>query len=445
MTRPSSPAFTISVSGGAGGIEVQYEDLAAMGRLTDDVAEHILFIATTCQQYLANPSVIASAVLDPLGAARFEAGLLAALDGPEGLTATAMGIGLRGAAFRASAWAYQRSDELNARALDAIRWLEGTPIGMMAMTAILGGPILAEVYGRDGGDWRKFLVDHPGLVDQAVGMSPGLLSSLLGPGYSLADATALVASLYPDGPPRVTYGDLDPNQTPLPRGLGDIVYGLQHRDDPGRNDHNNIDVRKVTGTDGTVSYIVDIPGTTVWNFPGEKTSNANDFGTDLNAMAGNPTVLEKGIREALRQSHVGPHDPVMLVGHSQGGIVAARAANDFVSSGQYNVTHVVTAGSPIGRISVPDNVQVLSLENRNDIVPHLDASDNPDTANRTTVTFDHQTETMKGNHRLAGNYSAVARQLDSSNDPSVEAFRKSMGNFTGGSKVETYRYKVERG
>lgn len=356
-----------------------------------------------------------------------------------------MGIGLRGAAFRASAWAYQRSDELNAQALDAIRWLDGTPIGMLATTAILGGPILAEVYGRDGGNWKKFLVDHPGLVDQAVGMSPGLLSSLLGPGYSLAGATALVASLYPDGPPRVTDGHLDPNQTPPPRGLGDIVYGLQHRDDPGRDDDNNIDVRKVSGTDGTVSYIVDIPGTRVWNFPGEKTSNANDFGTDLNAMAGNPTVLEKGIREALGRSHVGPHDPVMLVGHSQGGIVAARAANDFVSSGQYNVTHVVTAGSPIGRISVPDNAQVLSLENRNDIVPHLDASDNPDTANRTTVTFDHQTETMEGNHQLVGNYSAVAKQLDSSNDPSVAAFRKSMRNFTSGSRVETYRYKVERG
>lgn len=226
--------------------------------------------------------------------------------------------------------------------------------------------------------------------------------------------------------------------------MGDILTGLQHRDDPGRGDDNNIDVRKVIGADGTVSYIVDIPGTRVWNAPGEKTSNANDLGTNLNAMAGNPTILEKGIQEALRRSGVGPHDPVMLVGHSQGGIVAARTANDFVSSGQYNVTHVITAGSPIGRIPVPDSVQVLSLENRNDIVPHLDASDNPDTANRTTVTFDHQTETIAGNHKIAGNYSDIAKQLDSSHDSSVEAFKKSMGNFTGGSQVETYRYKVER-
>lgn len=197
VTERTGPAFTVSVSGGAGGIEAQYEDLAAMGRLTDDVAENTLFIAATSHQYLANPDVIASAILDPLGAARFEAGLLAALDGPDGLTATSVGIGLRGAAFRASAQAYQMYEELNARALDDIRWLEGTPIGAVATGAVLAGPTLGEVYGRDDGNWEKFLVDHPGLVDQMVGMSPGLLSSLGGPGYSLADATALAARPVP--------------------------------------------------------------------------------------------------------------------------------------------------------------------------------------------------------------------------------------------------------
>jgi Alpha/beta hydrolase len=322
--------------------------------------------------------------------------------------------------------------------------LEGTPIGALATAGVLAGPTLAEVYGVDGGDWQKFLVDHPGIVDQSIGMSPGLLSSLLGRGYTLADATALLARLYPDGAPVVTDGGIDPSQTPPPQGLGDIISGLQHRDEPGRGDDNNIDVRKIIGTDGKISYIVDIPGTRVWNAPGENTNSANDLGTNVDAMAGNPTVLEKGIQEALRRSGVGPNDPVMLVGHSQGGIVAARAANDFVTGGQYNVTHVVTAGSPIGRVTVPDNVQVLSLENRNDIVPHLDASDNPDTANRTTITFDHQTGTAQGNHQIANNYTDIAKQLDSRSDPSVEAFEKSMSNFTDGRHAETYRYKVDR-
>jgi pimeloyl-ACP methyl ester carboxylesterase len=161
-------------------------------------------------------------------------------------------------------------------------------------------------------------------------------------------------------------------------------------------------------------------------------------------MAGNPTTLENGIKDALSQAHVGPHDPVMLVGHSQGGIVAARAANDFVTSGQYNVTHVITAGSPIGRIPIPDTVQVLSLENSGDIVPHLDARDNPATANRTTVTFDNQTGSVDGNHELEGNYVTAAGQLDSSTDPSVQAFRNSAGSFLSGSQVQTHQYQVKR-
>ena len=179
--------------------------------------------------------------------------------------------------------------------------------------------------------------------------------------------------------------------------------------------------------------------------PGQVES-ANDLGVNVDAMAGNKTVLQEGIQEALRRA--GAHDtgvPVMLVGHSQGGIVAAQSTTDLISSG-YNVTHVVTAGSPVGRIDVPGSVQVLSMENRNDIVPHLDASDNPDSPNRTTVTFDNQTGTAGGNHAIGGNYTNAADTLDKSTDPSVQRYRDSMGAFTGGdpSKSELQTYHVAR-
>ena len=78
-------------------------------------------------------------------------------------------------------------------------------------------------------------------------------------------------------------------------------------------------------------------------------------------------------------------------------------------------------------------------------MPHLDASDNPATANRTTVTFDNQTGSTSGNHELKDNYVAAAGQLDSRTDPSVKAFRNSASNFFDGSKVETYQYQVKRG
>ncbi len=417
-----------------------------MGRLTDDVAEDTLRIAATSHQYMADPDVIASAVLDPAGAAKFEAAILAALDGPSGLAATSVTIGLRGAAFRATAAAYQMTDELNAKAIDAVRWMEGHTL---PVDAGVGGLVAADVYLRYDGDWGRYLVNHPGMIDQIIGMSPGMLSAL-GLPTTQAGLTALLARSYPDRAYTVTDMGLDGSRTTPPRTLKNLLDELARRDNTSALDHEkrpigpNIDVRKVISPDGKISYIVDIPGTKIWDLPGEDKGSVNDLGTNLNAMAGNPTVLENGVRDALRQAGVGPSDPVMLVGHSQGGIVAARAANDFVTSGQYNVTHVVTAGSPIGRIPIPDTVQVLSLENSGDIVPHLDASDNPATTNRTTVTFDNQAGSVGVNHELAGNYVTAAGQLDSSTNPSVQEFRNSASNFLNGSQVQTHQYQVKR-
>lgn len=453
MTTPRPSVSNITVSGGAGGTEAQYEDLAAMGRLTDDVAEQTLGIAITSHRYLADPDLVASALLDPEGAARFEAALLDALDGPNGLTAVSAEIGLRGIALRASAETYRLTDELNAKALDSARWLDGAiiasnPVTMTAAAVGISATIAVEVYGHDGGNWERYLVEHPGMVDNLIGMSPGELS-VLGLPSNLASLTKLIASAYPHGQPHVKDigldqelsrpGGFDPRIPP--HGLGSIVDGLGHRNDA---PDSNIDVRKVIGADGKVAYIVDIPGTKVWNLPGGDNGSVNDTGTNLDAMAGNTTVLQMGIAEALHGAGVAPNDPVMLVGHSQGGMVAARAAHDFVSSGEYNVTHVITAGSPVGRMPIPDGVQMLSLENNNDIVPHLDASENPDAANHTTVKFDDQRGTVGGNHQIGGNYAAAAHQLDASTDPSVQRFRNSLGAFTDGTSVQTLRYEVTR-
>jgi hypothetical protein len=441
MGEQSGPGVTnLHAGGGAGGVEARYEDLAAMGDLTDDVAGDTLGVAMSSQRFLADPNVIASAVLDPGGAARFEAAMLGALDGPSGLTATSATIGLRGVALRASSAAYHTMDELNAKAIDAVRWMEGAAVVANPVTGVVGaGAIAADVYLNYDGDWQRYLVEHPGLVDQLIGMSPGMISAL-GLPTDLATLVSGVAAAYPDGEPKVTDAGVDPAGATPPHGLGDIVDELGHRNET----DSNIDIRKVVGPDGKAAYIVDIPGTKVWNLPGGDKGSANDFGTNIDALAGNETVLQKGVEDAMRRAGIGPNDPVMLVGHSQGGMVAARAANDFVSNGEFNVTHVVTAGSPVGRMPIPDGVQALSLENSGDIVPHLDAADNPRSDNRTTVTFDNQSGTIGGNHAIQHNYADAAHQLDASTDPSVRRFRDSAGAFTGGTSVETHQYKVER-
>src|SRR5262245_54237117 len=219
MGDQTGPGVThLTVSGGAGGVEAKFEDLAAMGALTDDVAADTLGIAMSCQRFLADPNVIASAVLDPVGAARFEAAMLEALDGPSGLTATSATIGLRGLSLRATSAAYQTMDQLNAKALDAARWLEGAAVASNPLTAVAGaGAIAADVYLNYDGDWQRYLVEHPGMVDQLIGMSPGMLSSL-GLPTDLATLMNVVAAAYPDGEPRVTDNGIDPAGATPPRG-----------------------------------------------------------------------------------------------------------------------------------------------------------------------------------------------------------------------------------
>jgi hypothetical protein len=277
-------------------------------------------------------------------------------------------------------------------------------------------------------------------------MSPGMLSAL-GIPVDLATTLDLLAATYPDGEAVTTR--VGEHNYGAPDNLEDLLNGLAKRNDghdDGDEHPSNIDVKIIKDANGNVTgYVVDIPGTKDWPLPGQVKS-ANDLGVNVDAMAGNNTVLQEGIQEALRKAGAqGTDAPVMLVGHSQGGIVAAQATTDLKANG-YNVTHVVTAGSPVGRIDVPSDVQVLSLENRNDIVPHLDASDNPGSPNRTTVTFDNQTGGFSGNHAIRENYTEAARQLDSGSDPSVARFKESASVFFNGDDQMsvTQNYHVAR-
>src|SRR5436190_30255 len=81
--------------------------------------------------------------------------------------------------------------------------------------------------------------------------------------------------------------------------------------------------------------------------------------------AGRPTGYAEGVRSALAAAGAGAGEPVLLVGHSLGGMVAAELARD----PQLTVAGVVTAGSPVG--ATPEGIPVLSLENRGDVVPLL--------------------------------------------------------------------------
>jgi len=147
-------------------------------------------------------------------------------------------------------------------------------------------------------------------------------------------------------------------------------------------------------------------------------------------MSGAHSARVDGVTSALALAGVGRNDPVMLVGHSQGGLVAMRAAEQYADDGSFNVTHVVTAGSPIARMAVPSTVSVLALENRYDVVAQLDGRPSPDQPNRVTVLLDEQNHDVGANHALSSTYLPGARAIDDDvSSPSLTAWREGAAAF----------------
>ena len=484
----SQPAITIY--GGHGGVTADLDDMMATAPIFEQTGAALTEIGVNAQRYLADPDVVASAILDPGSAAHFEKLLLEALDGPHGLMQAALSVAGQGLKLQTAAQAYEMTDRLTKESLDGLHWFEGatSPIwGPYVLPVLLlhaGGSIAFDLAtGRDHDPMaalNRYITDHPGLIQEAFAMAPGLVtmfdltagrtpvgsfveSYLVAHGknpfpLTAAQGASLIAVLYPDGKPHVDSLGVDNGMRhEPPRGLGDLMDNLRYRgsvpdgghdpvqpDRPGQIDVMVIEKRM---PDGTIqkSYVVDIPGTrNFMDLPGQQNPDLNDMATNIRALGGDTTSYELGIKQALAQAGASRDAPVMLVGHSQGGIVAMRAAHNFVSSGDYNVTNVVTAGAPVADISVPSNVQVLSIQNSHDIVPHLTPHNNPDQPNWTTVTVDQQNGGVLQNHSVRDVYQPAAQRLDAGSDPSVAAFKQSAAPFFDGDQGTTYAFQVSR-
>lgn len=432
----------LDVIGGAGGLEARYDDLGATAGVLQSAAVDVADTAMDVRRVLTDTGLLASAALDPGGFARVEAAVLSAIAGRHGLLCAAAGLEERSLLLRAAVARYELADSLGAGLRDVRHWAEGT-------AAAVALPLLPFVAATSAGvplamwmgsvDVNTLLAEHPGLAEEVAGASPAFVSTAvtggLGPlslvggpilrhttGTNLLprtveDAAGLIALMYPAGSASVASRGVDVSAPPVPRGIGDLLLALDHRNGQSTGPaQGEIDVRRLTRTraDGTTatSWIVDLPGTKDWQIDPRSRDHLNDLATNLTTMAGDPSARVDGVTQALTLAGVGPGEPVMLVGHSQGGLVAMRAAEQYARDGRFAVTHVVTAGSPISRIEVPPSVQVLSLENRYDVVPRLDGEPPPDDTNRVTVVFDRQTHDVGRNHETAPTYLQGARAAD---------------------------------
>ncbi len=435
------PSLALSVSGGAGGIEATYDDLVRLGRLYGATGGRLVEAAWDDQREAADGDLLASALLSPGTFADAEAAILDATYGPRGLVVRAATIEAQSLCFVGVVETYRAADEVRAAAADALHYGLGYAIGVhLPAIALAGGlgyaalllidPALA---GMTQDELVEHLEDHPevaqSLVDGGGGLLDGMAANpLTGP---VLDALGLGGFHPSTGAGADDLGDLlfgdyegDLNEAydgprfdhEPPRDLEDLVEDLRTtaaRDVP----DGVISIQQITDPEGHVSYVVQLPGTDEFLSEGA----IRNLGSNLNLIAGDSTAYGDAIAQAMADAQVPADAPVMLVGHSQGGMQAAALAGD--PDFDYHVTHVLTAGSPVATSGIPDDVSVLSLENTADLVPLLDGEDNPDGAHHTTVQADVRSGSFGAedgqNHSLS-TYEQIAAAADGSADPSLQ-------------------------
>jgi hypothetical protein len=175
--------------------------------------------------------------------------------------------------------------------------------------------------------------------------------------------------------------------------------------------------------------IVYIPGTRTGSFGW--TSNPMDMKTNLQELSGRVSNVEIGLEKALAAAGVKSTDRVMLVGHSQGGLVAISAAKRSKTGiFPYLVEKVVTFGSPVGANYPNSQTQVLSVENSYDLVPKLDGKANPESPN--WVTWEGSVEGNPISAHLMESYQQIAKDIDRTED--VREFV----NFASGDAIVSY-------
>ncbi|HQV92389.1 MAG TPA: hypothetical protein PLA46_12455, partial [Phycicoccus sp.] len=143
-----------------------------------------------------------------------------------------------------------------------------------------------------------------------------------------------------------------PRAVPPPTSLADLIAtDVDVEQTPGL-----VRVSEVVRADGSSAWIVHVSGTQEWS--PRAGDNVFDVTTDVRSVAGDSTLAAVGVHLALLQAQRSTgrdtsREPVLVSGHSLGGILAAALASDPSFRNGRNVVGVVTAGSPIARMPVP--------------------------------------------------------------------------------------------
>jgi hypothetical protein len=168
---------------------------------------------------------------------------------------------------------------------------------------------------------------------------------------------------------------------------------------------------------GNKTAVVYVPGTQSFGF-GEGT-NPLDMASNVQAMSGaGKAASEKAVLLAIRQAGINPTDEVILVGHSQGGMVAGNLAaypSGYIAAG------LVAFGAPLAQIKNL-KVPVMAIEHVNDPVPNLSGKANPMKRNWVSVqriSEKQESDALMFSHSLKS-YRNTTSAIDVSSDVGIK-------------------------
>ncbi|XVX21034.1 hypothetical protein ACQP1U_03935 [Actinomycetota bacterium] len=476
----------ITIGGGSASVAAGLDDIQQAGRRLLALAADVEGLSAAALSIAVNGDLALSVVDAPVTATRAiaAAGLLA---GQWQLPLEAVRLADLGASALAAVAAYRAVDDAVAASLDVVR--DGVMFGVGQATPVLAlGAVTAAVGGHDlGRELDKELYAAPWLVDLAAGGLDGWVGGIASLDPSVAvllaiaartagrpwvpktqeDALATIVQVgrfggYVEDTGRVSVvRERQPRPGVAPDDFVGLLSGAMSISD-GEDYPGRARVLEVPQADGTSTWVVQVPGTQEWSL--RAGDNPNDLVTNLRLMSGESTALMSGVEQALSAAQAESAaasgargmtrdvsaEPVLLTGHSQGGIAAAALASSAPFRARHQVTHVITSGAPVARFPIPDDTRVLSIEHAEDAVPRLDGDVNPDERHWVTVT-----RTLTGSTGLAttsaahhqSRYRETARRVRALANPSVRSFEASAESFTtrGASGVVLTRdYRVRR-
>ena len=193
---------------------------------------------------------------------------------------------------------------------------------------------------------------------------------------------------------------------------------------------------------GNKIAVVYVPGTQSFSFG--DTSNPLDMASNIQAMGKPDTAAsEKAVLLAIKQAGLSVADEVILVGHSQGGMVAGNLAayqNGFITAG------LITFGAPLAHLRSL-KVPVMAIEHANDPVPNLSGRTNPLQKNWVTVqrvSSKSESNAVLFSHSLKS-YRNTAVAIDQSADVGIGNIRfELMKKLEGSKPVRSLEFQISR-